>query len=398
MYQSRIKDGFKTGNMKKIRKWTIIILLLSPVMLLVGMRVAWWFVPKKPMVVLAMDKTGLTRDGQEKQPLFWVLKHDRYVRKNGLLYDGSKDYLGLRPLKNKQYGVKDFQNMTENDIRHIASNVDVAYYIGTSGVTADVVKRSGFVQRGLTEKDMSFLKEMKKSRKLILAEFNVIASPTKANVKQDFENEFGIRWSGWIGRYFASLDSTSSELPCWMIKNYKKQHEGKWNFKHSGIVFAHENGKIEILDGKTHLNGSEPLIHTFFYGITQLGIIERIPYTGWFDIVQMADSTNHAISAYELMVNDKGRKLLNKSGIPIVFPAVIMHKAKDFEFYYFCGNYSDDKIPTNSSCFIGGQHLALMLDGTSRNQFFYNFFRPMLSSILQQYYNKRSKIDTEKKQ
>jgi len=398
MYQSRIKDGFKTGNMKKIRKWTIIFLLLSPVLMLVGMRVAWWFVPKKPMVVLAMDKTGLTRDGQEKQPLFWVLKHDRYVRKNGLLYDGSKDYLGLFPLKNNQYIVKDFQNMSEKEVQHIASNVDVTYYIGTSGVSIDVAKRSGFTQRGLTEKDMSFLKEMKKTRKLILAEFNVISSPTKANVRHEFENEFGIRWTGWIGRYFTSLDSTNSELSQWMIRSYMKQHERKWPFTRSGIVFAHENGTIEILDRKTDLNGSEPLIHTFFYGITQLGIIERIPYTGWFDIVQMADSTNHAISAYELMVNDKGRKLLNKSGIPIVFPAVIMHKAKDFEFYYFCGNYSDDKIPTNSSYFIGGQHLALMLDGTSRNQFFYNFFRPMLSSILQQYYNKRSKIDTKKKQ
>jgi len=356
------------------------------------MRVAWWFVPKKPLVVLAMDKTGLTPDGQEQQPLFWVLKHDRYIRKNGLLYDGRKDYLGLFPLKNKQYGVKDFQNMSEKDIQYIESNIDVAYYIGTSGVSSDLAKRSGFAQRGMTDKDMSFLKEMKKGRKLVFAEFNVIASPTKEKVRREFENEFGIRWSGWIGRYFASLDSTSSELPRWLIKNYMKQHDGQWDFNHSGIVFAHENGAIEVLDEKTDLNEPKPLIHTFAYGINHLGMIKQIPYTGWFDIVQMTDSTNHAISAYELRVNDGGRKLLKKSGIPVVFPAVIMHKAKDFEFYYFCGNFSDDKIPSNSSYFIGGQHLALMLDGSSENQFFYNFFRPMLSSILKQYYKEYSQM------
>ena len=101
-YLSRIKDGFKRLNMQKMRKWTIIVLLLSPLALLVGMRVAWWFVPKKPMVVLAFDKTGLTTDGQERQPLFWILLHDRYVRKNGLMYDVRKDYLGLFPLKNNQ--------------------------------------------------------------------------------------------------------------------------------------------------------------------------------------------------------------------------------------------------------------------------------------------------------
>jgi len=120
--------------------------------------------------------------------------------------------------------------------------------------------------------------------------------------------------------------------------------------------------------------------------------MKEISYDGWFDIVQMV-AADHVISAYELRANDRGRKLLNQSGIPVIFPAVIMHKAKDFEFYYFCGNYSDNKIPSNSSYFVGGQHLALMLDGTSRNQFFYNFFRPMISSILQQYYDKRSKIE-----
>jgi hypothetical protein len=378
--------------MQNIRKWTIIILLLLPIILLVGMRVAWCFVPKKPMVVLAMNKTELTSDGQERQPLFWILKHDRYVRKNGLLYDGCKDYLGLFPLNNKQYSVKDFQNMSENDIQHIASNIDVTYYIGTSGVSADVAKRSGFAQRGMTEKDMSFLKEMKKSRKLIFAEFNFIASSTNANVGRDFENEFGIRWSGWIGHYFATLDTVNSELPKWLFRGYKKQHNGKWPFNHSGIVFVNRDGTIEVLEEKKDLIHPVPLIHTLAYGVTRLGMQKRMPYLDWFDIVQIADSANHAISVYELLVNERGRQFLNTKGIPVIFPSVIMHKGKDYEFYYFCGNYCDNKIPLNSSYFIGTQHLTLMLDGTSKNLFFYKFFRPMLSSILQQYYNKHIQI------
>jgi len=378
--------------MKKIRKWVIVFFLLSPIMLLVGMRVAWWFVPKKPLVVLAMDKHGLTLDGQARQPLFWVLKHDRYIRRNGQLYEGRRDYLGLFPLKNEKYEVKDFQNMNEEEIQHIASNVDVTYYISTSGISANLAKKSGFVQKGMTEKDMSFLKKMKKCRKLIFAEFNVIASPTNSSVRHEFENEFGIRWSGWIGRYFTTLDSTSLDLPRWVIRNYKKQHKGQWTLARAGLVFVHENGTIEILDRKTDLKEAEPLIHTFSYGNNRLRMMKEISYDGWFDIVQMV-AADHVISAYELRVNDRGRKLLNQSGIPVIFPAVIMHKAKDFEFYYFCGNYSNDKISSNSSYFIGGQHLALMLDGTSRNQFFYNFFRPMISSILQQYYDKRSKIE-----
>ncbi|MDM8161852.1 hypothetical protein QUH73_18695 [Labilibaculum sp. K2S] len=371
--------------MKKLRKWTIIFLLALPVMTLVGMRVGWWFVPKKPLKVLAMDKTGLTPEGQEKQPLFWVLNNDRYVRKNGLLYDGRRDYLGFFPLENKQYRVKDFQHMTETEIQHVVSNIDVTYYIGTAGVSADIAKHSGFVQRGMTEKDMSFLKKMKTDGKLIFAEFNTIASPTKANVRRDFENEFGIHWSGWLGQYFTSLDSTSTELPQGIINNYKKQHAGTWPFSHSGIVFIHEKGIVEVLDGKRDLINPVPMIHTFSYGINSLGMKKRMPYSYWFDIVQITDSTNHAISAYELKVNNSGQKLLNKNGIPAVFPAVIMHNDKDYKFYYFCGNYCDNKVPLNSSYFVGGQYLSLMLDGTSSNLFFYKLFQPMVSSILEQY-------------
>jgi hypothetical protein len=373
--------------MQKLRKWTIIFLLLLPVMLLVGMRVGWWFVPQKTLVVLAIDKAEITLEEQAKQPLFWVLKHNKYVRRNGVLYDGRTDYLGFSPLENKQYQVRDFHSMTEQNIRHIVSNIDVTYYIGSSGASSKKNENVGFVKSSMTEKDMYFLREMKKAKKLIITEFAGFGSSVKANVRREFENEFGVRWSGWIGCYFSTLDSTNIELPQWLVSGYMKQHGGKWPFTDAGLVFIHESGTIEVLDGKIDLDEPKPIIHTFAYGVNRLGMIKEMPYTGWFNIVQMVDSSNHAISTYWLKVNDRGQKLLNKSGIPVIFPAVIMHKAKDYEFYYFCGNYSDNKIPSNSSYFIGGQHMALMLDGSAENQFFYRFFSPMISSILLQYYN-----------
>jgi len=326
--------------MHTLRKGILILLLLSPALLVVGMRVAWWFVPKKPMSVLVVDKTGLTPNGQLKPPLFWVFNNERIVPRHGQI-------------------------------------ADAIYYIGTSEQPANEAR---------SENDFRFLQKMKANRKLLIAEFVTTTAPSKAKVRQLVEILMGIRQTGWIGHYFANLDSTSVELPHWLVENYTKQHGGKWPFKHAGIVLAHENGDVDVLDSKTDLKQAEPLIHVSDYGVDSLGMAKKIPFTGWFDIVQLTDTGNHALSTYELRVNERGQALLHKQGIPTHFPAVVMHKTSESEYYYFCGNFSDMKIPSNSSYFVGGQHLALMLDGGIRSQFFYTFYQPMLSAIVTRYY------------
>lgn len=368
---------------QQVRKWSIIFLLASPLILFVGMRVSWWCISEKALSVLVIDKTNREYPDRNNKPFFWVMNRDRYVRRNGLQYDGQKDFIGLVPLKNGQYNVRDFRDLSEETILHIASRVDIAYYIGSYGVSVKANGHPGWWNGGMTSKDMVLLRKMKKDGKLVIVEYNVSKSPGSLAVRNGFENEFGVRWSGWIGRYFPTLDTVRSDLPPWVYRNYMKQHDGVWPFKReAGVVFAQENGKIGILREKKDFVNATPLICTFRYGTTRLGMQKKIEYHGWFEISQITDTSNHAVSIYELRVNARGKQKLEKAGIPSVFPAVIRHNGKGYGFYYLCGNFNNDKVPYNPSYFVGGEHLALMLNGRPDKLFFYRFYYPMMTGIL----------------
>ena len=43
-------------------------------------------------------------------------------------------------------------------------------------------------------------------------------------------------FSGWTGKYFSSLDTTSEDFPIWMTAMYRKQYKKPWTFTKPGIV------------------------------------------------------------------------------------------------------------------------------------------------------------------
>ena len=91
----------------------------------------------------------------------------------------------------------------------------------------------------MEQSDIEFLKVAYEKEIDIIAEFNTIASPTKKDIRLQFENLAEIKWTGWITRYFDELDTLlNHDLPQWLINGYVKQHGGTWGLSGSGMVFA----------------------------------------------------------------------------------------------------------------------------------------------------------------
>ena len=350
------------------------------------MLVLWQIQPEQSAAVLVINKTLIPKEELNEQPVFWVLKHNHLVRPNGVVYDFQKDFLGFKPKKDeKTYAYISLDKLSDDKVDYISDNLQASYYIGSNAPCYNANYGE------MTFKDLLFLRKMKKDRKLIINEFNLIRTSWKKQLRMNFEAEFGIKSTGWIGGYFASLDSVKTDLPVWIIKKYMKQNKGKWPFVHDGIVFLHESGQVVVLDGKEDLNISQPLIRTLGYGRHYLKMNATIKYRQWFEIVNITDSLNHALSVFELRVSEKGRQMLMDKEIPMIFPAVVMQKTNINEYYYFCGNFSNNRIPSNSLYLTGGQHLAMMLDGRTENFFFYKFYRPLVSSIFNNYFQSPKK-------
>lgn len=372
------------------------------------MFLVWFFWPKTKLVIAIVDKTVLSKSGQEHASLTWVLRNDKFSKTSKDLYRTDRDYFGFFPSENRKYDLKGLERASDKNLERLSHNADMAYIADTYGIWSkewySTKSATGQQQLygGLSDKDMLFLKKMKQKKKLIIAEFNTFATPTPDSIAKDFEQTFKIKWTGWIGKYFDSFDTVkSNELPKWLIANYKAQNNNKWPFKKSGVAFVNKNNKIVVLEYVNHLNAEAPYILTRKEERKRYSVPNNIKYSFWFDVMQTS-RLNKIISFYDLKVNEAGFKILTENNIPAQFPAIIEHYRDDYKFYYFCGDFADNPISQRGAYFKGITFFRKLFyndDITAeRTSFFWEFYRPMLSNILHDYHKDLKQINREKTQ
>jgi hypothetical protein len=389
--------------MKKRKLLQLIIpaLIIFPIVMWVG----WFLTPKKKLVVAIVDKTVLTTGGQEHISLWWILNHNRFTKTSTQSYKNSRDYFGFFPKDDEKFKLRGLERFSSEQLKQLSNDADLAYFTDTYGMyrsewysRKQSTERSNLIYGGMSAQDVEFLQDMKDRHKLIITEFNTIGSPTNADNRDKFEKMFGMHWTGWTARYFDSFDSLKNkELPRWLISNYKKQHEQKWPFHKAGLAFVHNiDEQVVILEDSTHLTDPVPHILSFSYGQKVFGLPEKMKYPFWFDIITPSLSINHAVSRFDISLNAAGTAELKKYNIPTTFPAIIMHKDKDYQFYYFSGDFCDNPIGMGTSYFKGISMFRWMFynsdDPAERKSFFWTFYRPMITAILDEQAAARNKM------
>lgn len=364
--------------------------------------ILWWFQGGDVRRILILDKTVLNTWTDEHRSFVWLLRHHRILPEKGRLYDAVDDYYGFFPLGNRQYGIRDFKGMSDAQLDSIAARYDMAYYTDTYGIYREEWEaefplsgmrmnrfvrgfQSSKIYGGMEMEGVRLLARFKDRGKPVITEFNLIAAPTEPDVREAFERMWGLRWSGWTGRYFRTLNAgDAADLPAWLIEAYKVQRGRDWPFTKSGIVFVHEDGRIVILEQDTHLTFDRPVILASSQAQTGYGVPAEMPYPFWFDIHSHTDSLK-TVAGYELALTETGEELLDRFDIPHRFPAVMTHHAEPWRFHYFAGDFADNPVSLKTAPFAG-IHLVSGWFHTEepddRGRFFWDFYRPMMRSIL----------------
>jgi hypothetical protein len=362
------------------------------------MLVAWYLWPKRKLVIAIVDKTVLTTKGQEHISLNWVLNQEKFSKSGNQLYNRTEDYYGFFPGKDEAYELKGLERFNTDQLEQLSRDLDAVYLTDTYGIyknewfkKGDAKERSGIIYGGMSQQDLALLQLARDKHKLIITEFNCLGSPTDTAVSKGFEKTFGMTWSGWIGRYFDSFDTTKNkELPRWLIDNYKKQHKGSWPFTENGIALVHADARIVILENYTHLRNPLPHIYASEEGRAHYGMIDRMKYSFWFDIIRADASINKVLASYYIHVNDTGKAELQRNRIPASFPAVLAHVGDDYRFFYFSGDFCDNPVELGSSHFKNIRFLKWFMYNTSdpqeRKSFFWELYRPLVTTILEDYY------------
>jgi hypothetical protein len=354
------------------------------------MWMAWKMSPRKKLLIAIIDKSARTRNFEEHVSLNWILNQGRFTKTRTKLYDAGEDYFGFVPLADQNFKIKGLERFTYQQLEQLSRDVDLAYFADTYGVYSDdwfngshKEQASRVLYGGMSQEDIQFLRNMKEQHKLIISEFNSIGSPTPENIRRQFQEMFGLVWTGWTGCYFNSLDTAvSTELPRWLVSNYKKGHDGKWPFRRPGIAFVNNTDQVIILENSAHLVDAVPFITTKEFGQKNFGLPPQIESPFWFDIIHPDTNITQVVSQFVINTNKAGAEELRKNGIPQAFPALLMHKGNDYQFYYL-----------NSSYFKGIAFFSQLFYNNgrfnNRTAFFWNFYRPIMQRILLDYYRQR---------
>lgn len=382
-----------------MRKIILNIALIVFIMLPLILWLTWVIKPSREAKIMLMDKTVLTRQGVEHRAFNWVLAHRKYLKPNGTFYTPEQDYLGFFPLENDRFQIKDLSRKTDAELDSLSDASDMVYLTDMYGIyendwyhKSNLSEHSPRIYGGLHSNDVRYLRKMKEKNKLIMAEFNLFATPTPASERAEAEQLLGLKWTGWTGRYFEQLDTLKNPgLPRWVVRLYKQQHHAAWPFTRPGIVFVHEDETIAILEKETDLKYEVPLVKSFNYGVEKFGIPKNIRYPYWFDITLSTDTNNRVISYYEISPTKRGDSILHHHNIPAIFPAAFENIQAPY--YYFCGDFTDIPVNNTFEKLIGMEYLKMFVinkyDLNDRTPFFWRYYLPMTSTILDNYFDNR---------
>ena len=367
--------------MTKLKSYSFLLFIVSIVLLVSAPFWLWQLKKEQNLDVLIIDKTVPDTTYREHKGLMWLLNQQKYVQSNGKRYDLTKDYFGFVPEKDQTFAVKNIPSSTEK--------YDAVYIADTYGVYEEEFhnknvsgKRSSKLYGGLTDQDMDVLNDMAmKDGKTLIAEFNSMAQPTEESTRKKFYSLFNLEWSGWIGRYFPELEN--SEVPGWVRDNYEKQYGETYNFKGPGYVLVDENDRLVVLD-KEDIGEEGVVFFTTPRGEELIGEEINTPYSYWFDIVE-AINPDEVMANYTLSLSKSGKDMLKALNLPVTFPAVVHGQNRQFETYYFSGDYADQADVPDLYQTVGFSSWRKWT-GSSKpddsSQFYWKAFNPMMKAIL----------------
>jgi hypothetical protein len=343
----------------------ILYLMLYPFLM-------WYLLDEKRLQISVVDKTVPKNDYREHLGLFWVLEHNKVRKDQQAKYELAKDYYGYNP-----------ETYEADTVLEIPETVDLLYVADTYGVyKADLQdnilgERSPLIYGGLTIFEWNRIMDKKTSDTTLIVEFNSLASPTDISTRRVVEQNLGIQWSGWIGRYFPDL--ADEDVPVWVKKNWEAQTGETWDLTGEGLVFADEADQVIILEEKDFAGQVD-----FKWSKEAAGTYEHVKdsaYGYWFDIIIPSEKVSVEAN-YELNISEQAKKLLAKNGIPLKYPAILHNKNE--KTYYFAGDFADVNTSYYTHWRLPPWFYSVNAFFNPMDRFFWEVYVPFMNHIIQE--------------
>lgn len=327
----------------------------------------WAMAPELSFKIAVVDKTVPFPDRREHKGLFWILIQNKFVDtdkpQDKRYYDYKTDYSGFFPnpettqsvpgktLVNSEDDWKRLHGVGSDLTAQTLADRDLLYFTDTYGVyaadytqfpydTASTI-HSPQIYGGLNADEMTNVEQFAQHGKTVIAEFNSFASPTPPDVRTRFENLLGVKWTGWIGRYFVDFRD-EKDVPHWLYQLYEKQYKKKWDLTGSGYMLCrNESEQFLILRDGIDVNatGMEFVPQPAYMEKDVMQGVKPCTFRYWFDVVEAAPGTEQ-LAQFQFHLSESGQKALDAYGLPRIFPAICRRRG-DSDTYYISGEMVD---------------------------------------------------------
>jgi len=362
-------------RVQRARLLALALLAMSPWLL-------WLARPARRLRLAVLDKTVANASYREHRGLVWVMNHAKYVREDGSPYLAERDYFGFAPRAAPGRSVRELPTpIPASDILYVADT----YGVYSNDLRGDnrSGERSRKVYGGLEESEVARMRDALRAGTTLIAEFNSFASPTGRRTRDAFCKLLGLRWDGWIGRFFVDLKA-GREVPEWAVRNFQAQYRQPWKFQGPGYLLVNESDRVIVLEEGRDVGRAGCRVQLTAAGQAAFGLSAAARYNYWFDVVAPEPGTQ-VLAAYSLPVTPAGGAKLREHGLPASFPAVLHRTTGSGGIYYFAGDYADsDDVPFFYQ-FYGWDRLkqGFTLDSRQNNRSFYwRIYVPMMEQIL----------------
>lgn len=365
----------------RVRKIVVITIIVNLIILSLPF-IIWKFQASRSLNVLIIDKTVTDNSYREHKGFMWILNNLKIKNVNlNKTFKYNEDYYGFFPLTNEKYNIKELsENIVKPNLIYITDTYGVYkedfYKNNESGNSSEII------YGGTKEEEVQKIKKIL-DKNTIIGEFNILSSPTDIKSREGLEEIFGLKWSGWIGRYFHELSKENIEIPNWIKEDYAMQHGEKWNFKGAGIVLISSDNTIIVLRKSIELGENLNKIEFTSNAKNEFGVKNNLNYYYWFEIIE-ANKDTEILAKYQLDVTEEGRKIINKYKLLSEFPAII-RKTGSYTSYYFAGDFADSNSTPRFHNAYGMQYLNKITtfdEDTNQNYFYWNIYYPLIKSII----------------
>lgn len=368
-------------------RWLPIVAFLIFALVVFGPRLLWELTPARPMAVVVLDKTVPMPDRREHLGFFWAMEHFKIPRPDGKAYDPKRDYYGYYPLPEKRYQVRELPKpLPSADLIYLADT----YGVYTHDLDQELAKhgeRSRLIYGGLqVEEARAVAQAVDITPATLIAEFNDFATPTRQDAREVMYQTLGLRWTGWMGRYFTDLRK-GVEVPDWLVRNYEAQHRRKWDFRGPGIAFTHNDDRCEVLRDRIDVGPDYVELSFTKEAVARYHVREKATYSYWFDVVTPHAGTE-VLGTFRIDATDSGRKLLQGRGIPERFAAVLRRSGPGGGLrYYLAGDFADARNVPGLTKFTGLDGLNFQVQlrpDVDPESFFWGVYVPFLKQVFQE--------------